>query len=229
MSSYANAMGKYFNFSDRSSRSEYWMFVLFVLIFFFVGAFFDGFFGTFDEVAGIGLISGIVVLIHIIPGIAVSVRRIHDFDTSGWLYLVSLIPLVGLVFSIVIGCVPGTEGPNRFGPPVTGNTPPMPGHPMPGQPAPGHPMHSNSMPNNPMPNNPMQGNPMHGGPAQNPVGAAPQTNAPQSFMSPPPVPAPDAATSQTSLEKLQRIGELRQQGVLSEAEFEKMKQELIRP
>ena len=58
----------------------------------------------------------------IVPTLAVTVRRLHDRDMSGWWYLgfivLSAIPLVGWIASIaqiVIFCLPGTPGPNRFG------------------------------------------------------------------------------------------------------------------
>lgn len=71
---------------------------------------------------GIGLY-GIFVLAIFIPSIAVVVRRLHDRDMSGWWYLgfivASLIPIVGIIASIafvVLMFLPGTPGPNRFGP-----------------------------------------------------------------------------------------------------------------
>ena len=83
-----------------------------------------------DPFAGIGTLStigislyGIFVLAVLIPSIAVTVRRLHDRDMSGWWYLgfivASAIPLLGLIASIaflVVMFLPGTEGPNRFGP-----------------------------------------------------------------------------------------------------------------
>ncbi len=66
---------------------------------------------------------GIYALAIFIPSIAVVVRRLHDRDMSGWWYLgvmvASLIPFVGFLASIgflVLMCLPGTVGPNRFGP-----------------------------------------------------------------------------------------------------------------
>jgi uncharacterized membrane protein YhaH (DUF805 family) len=74
------------------------------------------------SVIGIG-IYGLYALAALIPSIAVTVRRFHDRDMSGWWYLglvvVSLIPAVGFIASIallVLMVLPGTEGGNRFGP-----------------------------------------------------------------------------------------------------------------
>jgi uncharacterized membrane protein YhaH (DUF805 family) len=69
------------------------------------------------------VIYGLYAIASFIPGIAVAVRRLHDRDMSGWWYLglivASVIPLVGLAASIalfVLMVLPGTDGPNRFGP-----------------------------------------------------------------------------------------------------------------
>ena len=51
------------------------------------------------------------------PCIAISVKRLHDIDFRGWWVLVNLVPGIGsLVMLVVNGVVPGTQGPNRFGP-----------------------------------------------------------------------------------------------------------------
>lgn len=52
----------------------------------------------------------------LIPGIAVTVRRFHDQDMSGWFYLLGLIPYVGGLVVLVFMCRDGTRGANRFGP-----------------------------------------------------------------------------------------------------------------
>jgi uncharacterized membrane protein YhaH (DUF805 family) len=48
--------------------------------------------------------------------LAVQIKRWHDINKSGWFCLLSLLPYIGLVISIVIGFLPGNIGPNRFGP-----------------------------------------------------------------------------------------------------------------
>ena len=74
------------------------------------------------SLAGLGLYA-LYALAALIPGIAVAVRRLHDRDMSGWWYLgmivASLIPFLGFIASIafiVLMVLPGTDGPNRFGP-----------------------------------------------------------------------------------------------------------------
>jgi uncharacterized membrane protein YhaH (DUF805 family) len=50
------------------------------------------------------------------PAVAISVKRWHDRDKSGWWVLVALIPLVGQLWMLIAnGLLRGTSGPNRFG------------------------------------------------------------------------------------------------------------------
>ncbi len=51
-----------------------------------------------------------------LPSLAMGVRRLHDTDRSGWWWLLSFIPLIGIIVLIVFWCSEGTRGPNRFGP-----------------------------------------------------------------------------------------------------------------
>ena len=52
----------------------------------------------------------------LLPAICVAIRRLHDRDMSGWWVLLNLIPLIGFLILFVIYALPGTSGPNRFGP-----------------------------------------------------------------------------------------------------------------
>ena len=112
--------GKYADFKGRASRSEYWYFALFVGLLFLAGFLIMGFgdivlggdtagivFGILAVVAGLGLL---------VPGLAVTVRRLHDTNSSGWWYLLALLPYVGGTIMFVWCCIRGTAGENRFGP-----------------------------------------------------------------------------------------------------------------
>jgi uncharacterized membrane protein YhaH (DUF805 family) len=63
------------------------------------------------------LLSGLAYLIMFVLLILLSIQRAHDFNTTGWLSILSLIPLVNLIFWII----PGTDGENRFGHPTPPN------------------------------------------------------------------------------------------------------------
>lgn len=109
---------KYLVFSGRAPRSEYWWFFLFKLLLLGVAIFvLFSIAGDNDEMFRNALyIIGIGYLILLPPSIAVSVRRLHDWDRSGWTYLVVLIPNIGGL--ILLGMmIPGSSpGQNRFGP-----------------------------------------------------------------------------------------------------------------
>jgi uncharacterized membrane protein YhaH (DUF805 family) len=96
---------------------EYWYFVLFNILVSIVLAGIDGLlFGTLDSGMGVGLLSGIYGLAILIPSLAVSVRRLHDIDRSGWWILIALVPLIGTIVLLVFALLEGTAGPNRYGP-----------------------------------------------------------------------------------------------------------------
>lgn len=116
---------RYFDFSGRSRRKEYWMFFLLYLVLYIIAGILDvqmGFatttsaseFGDGTASASFnmqgGMLTMIVALAFLIPNIAVAVRRMHDNDKSGWWILV---PIYNI---IVIWFMEGTKGPNRFGP-----------------------------------------------------------------------------------------------------------------
>ncbi len=109
MNWYLNVMKNYITFDGRARRKEYWMFFLINIIILLVLSIVDGvLFG------GTAILSGIYALIQFLPQLAVSVRRLHDTDRSGWWILLGLIPIVGLVL-LVFFCLNGTPGSNRFG------------------------------------------------------------------------------------------------------------------
>ncbi|WP_137681198.1 DUF805 domain-containing protein [Aurantiacibacter suaedae] len=130
---------KYAQFSGRSRRKEFWMFALLNMIVYsvviglmvatsgasaFAGANSANPLAIYTSLfTGVGLLLAVWALAVFIPSIAVSVRRLHDRDMSGWWYLgfivASMIPFIGLIASIafiVIMALPGTPGPNRYGP-----------------------------------------------------------------------------------------------------------------
>jgi uncharacterized membrane protein YhaH (DUF805 family) len=115
MNAYTYCMRRYADFSGRASRSEYWFFVLGFLIVYAVCFAIDyGVFGIGPS--GIPPLTLIAYLLHFVPGLAVLIRRLHDIDRSGWWMLISLVPVIGGIWLLVLLCTEGTYGPNRFGP-----------------------------------------------------------------------------------------------------------------
>ena len=108
---------RYAEFSGRSQRKEYWMFVLFQIIVVVVLGIVEGALGLTGMVAGVyGPLTALFLLAVLIPGIAVGIRRLHDTDRSGWWILLSFVPIIGAIVLIVFFVMDGTRGPNRFGP-----------------------------------------------------------------------------------------------------------------
>lgn len=112
---YFAVLRKYAVFSGRARRKEYWYFVLFNIIICLVLAVIDGVTGTLYVQEGIGLLGGIYTLAILIPGLAVSVRRLHDTDRSGWWLLIAFVPLIGAVVLLVFVVQDGTLGENYYG------------------------------------------------------------------------------------------------------------------
>ena len=114
----------YANFSGRARRKEYWMFLLFNIIFSIVAGIADNILGTdftigegsYSVSMGYGWIYLIYILAVIIPGWAVSVRRLHDVGKSGWFMLITLIPLIGAIWIIILMCTDGNKTENTYGP-----------------------------------------------------------------------------------------------------------------
>ncbi len=122
MNWYLKVIKQYADFKGRARRKEYWMFVLFNLIFIIVAMILDKVLGTNFKMPGeysqelpYGFIYTLYALAIVIPGIAVSVRRLHDINKTGWLVLIAFIPFGGLVL-LYWSFLEGTKGENQFGP-----------------------------------------------------------------------------------------------------------------
>lgn len=113
---YLQALKKYATFEGRARRKEFWFFVLFNFLAMLALSIIDAVTGAYSEELGIGLLSGLYALAVFIPSIAVTVRRLHDTDRSGWWILLSFIPLIGAIVLLVFEVLDSTPGDNRFGP-----------------------------------------------------------------------------------------------------------------
>jgi uncharacterized membrane protein YhaH (DUF805 family) len=100
----------YVKFDGRSARPAYWWWFLFAVLA-AIGA------NIVDRaILDTTLISALVGLGLFLPGLAVSVRRLHDIDHSGWWILIGLIPIIGFIVLIVFYVRQSDQGENRFGP-----------------------------------------------------------------------------------------------------------------
>ncbi len=116
MNYYMDVLRKYFVFSGRARRKEYWMFFLFNLLATIVLAFIDSAIGMYSTENGIGLLSGVYSLAVLIPSLAVGVRRLHDTGKSGWWLLIALVPFVGSIVLLVFFVLDSDPGSNQYGP-----------------------------------------------------------------------------------------------------------------
>ncbi|MFY0646091.1 DUF805 domain-containing protein [Sulfitobacter geojensis] len=113
MNQYLKAMRNGFNFHDRASRKEYWLFLLITYVVSVITLVLDM---EFDFADGEALVlTGILCLVHIIPALAVSVRRLHDVDKSGWWLLIGFTG-IGAIILLVFFCLGSTKGQNHYGP-----------------------------------------------------------------------------------------------------------------
>ena len=106
---YLEVLKKYAVFSGRARRKEYWLFFLFNIIITFVLGFIEGLAGS------AGVLASIYGLAVMIPGIAVSVRRLHDTNRSGWWLFIGLIPLLGAIVLLVFMVQDSQPDENQYG------------------------------------------------------------------------------------------------------------------
>ena len=124
--SFNDLLKRYVLFSGRASRTEFWLSSLVLSILLFATGVIDvtvitfdsdDYFGSFQtQVKSIFSNFGLIITI---PVLSVTCRRLHDTNRSGWFLLLYFIPLIGLIWLLVLCCLEGTEGENRYGPDPT--------------------------------------------------------------------------------------------------------------
>lgn len=129
MQHYINAWKNYAVFNGRASRKEYWLFVLFNIIFATVFSALDivlsiAAVGLDLTLFGLGQTRGFTpgfsffyifyLLAMLVPGWAFITRRLHDIGKSGWMQLIVLIPLIGPFWLLVLLLKPSVEGETKF-------------------------------------------------------------------------------------------------------------------
>jgi uncharacterized membrane protein YhaH (DUF805 family) len=110
----------YVNFAGRAIRSEFWYWFLFAVLVSIAASVIDAVLFSELELSPISTLAGLAMFL---PGLAISIRRLHDLDRSGWWFLLIFVPLVGAIILLIWNCTRGTVGPNRFGPDPLGGVP----------------------------------------------------------------------------------------------------------
>ena len=101
-----SCFNKYFDFETRSSRKEFWYWQLFrILMFLSI---------TYLESLGLSGLLFISNFIFLIPEVAVSIRRLHDINKSGWWILLTL-TIIGIIPLTYFYCIKGDDGANDYG------------------------------------------------------------------------------------------------------------------
>jgi uncharacterized membrane protein YhaH (DUF805 family) len=111
---YLHAIRNYATFEGRSSRTEYWMFGLFNLMFALFFLCIDLSFKINFEGHLIGPFYILYFLFSLVPSLSIAVRRLHDVGKSGSYLFLALIPLVGL-YIIALYCTESEEDENDYG------------------------------------------------------------------------------------------------------------------
>src|SRR5579871_228739 len=114
MNWYVEVLKKYAVFSGRARRKEYWMFALISFLISLVLSVLDSVLGLTR--GGIGPLDGLYSLAVLIPGLAVTIRRLHDTNRSGWWLLINVVPLIGWIIFLVFLVADSDPCENQNGP-----------------------------------------------------------------------------------------------------------------
>lgn len=113
---YLKALKSYVDFTGRARRKEYWMFILFHLLIIAALGFSNAFVAETIGVQVGAILLAIYAIGTILPTLAVTVRRLHDTNRSGWWILIRFIPLVGDIILLIFLIFEGDAGDNAYGP-----------------------------------------------------------------------------------------------------------------
>jgi len=108
----ASCFSNYATAKGRAPRSEYWYWMLFAFLVGAISALIDMGLGVSAEETG--PVNAIATLALLLPGIAVTVRRLHDVGKSGWWYLI-VFTCVGVIPLLIWMCRKGDETTNEYG------------------------------------------------------------------------------------------------------------------
>ncbi len=108
MNYYIKVLKNYAVFSGRAQRKEFWMFALFNGIIIIILA-------IISSVINSDILSMLYSLFVLIPSLAVSVRRLHDINKSGWWFLIVFVPIIGLYYLLLV-VRDSQAGANQYGP-----------------------------------------------------------------------------------------------------------------
>ncbi len=115
MNWYIKVIIQYTDFYSRARRKEYWIFTLFNVIFFMIAMVLDNMLGLTIGKLPYGALYFLYAIFIFIPGLAVTLRRLHDVGKSGWMMLIALLPIVGAIWLLVLLLTNSQREENEYG------------------------------------------------------------------------------------------------------------------
>ena len=115
MNYFLDALKNYVTFTGRATRQQYWMYILFYIVFYFVAVMIDINLGQFDKEKMAGFISTIYTFGLLLPTIAILARRLHDIGRSSWWILLIIIPVLGSLVILIFTLIDSQKGENEYG------------------------------------------------------------------------------------------------------------------
>ncbi|MGR5236331.1 DUF805 domain-containing protein [Vibrio alfacsensis] len=112
---YLGVIRNYTGFSGRARRQEYWYFTLVNILVNLVMNIIDRILGNVFQIDNFGLFGVLYALFILIPSLAVTVRRLHDTDRTGWWVLIAIIPIIGFLVMLYFLVQDSEEGTNQYG------------------------------------------------------------------------------------------------------------------
>jgi len=108
MNHFLDGFKRFADFEGRATRTQYWMFVLFCLIFYILAL-------VLDSMVGGEIFTVLFMLAIIIPSLSLCARRLHDTGRSGWWQLLVLIPYLGSLILLLFCIIESEPGTNQYG------------------------------------------------------------------------------------------------------------------
>ncbi|MGR5529000.1 DUF805 domain-containing protein [Vibrio alfacsensis] len=112
---YLGVIRNYTGFSGRARRQEYWYFTLVNILVNLVMNIIDRIMGNVFQIENFGLFGVLYALFILIPSLAVTVRRLHDTDRTGWWVFIAIIPIIGFLVMLYFLVQDSEEGTNQYG------------------------------------------------------------------------------------------------------------------
>ncbi|MGF1741445.1 DUF805 domain-containing protein [Vibrio profundum] len=116
MNWYLLVLSKYTVFGGRARRKEYWYFTLVHAIVSICLTFLDEHFRLYVDESPQGILSTLYLLLVFLPMLAVTIRRLHDSNRTGWWFFIMLVPIIGPLVLLYFLVQPSNDGTNQYGP-----------------------------------------------------------------------------------------------------------------